>query len=116
MATKPMPTFQRRDKRLAALGEPVTYWPVQVSVGGTPMTFALHKTESGTYKVSDPVSGGGVMIVDGQYMGIRTSSEGYTLREIRQLAESQLQNLINHGVGPDKFKEVVETARKKAKP
>lgn len=79
---------------------------ITVQAGTTTHMLHLHKDNLWHWCVSDPVSGGRVLAVVGQYKGIRTSSKGYSLREIKNLALAQVQALIER-IGSDKFNSVV---------
>lgn len=99
------PTFQAllRDGTTA----PVEYTPLIVIAGSETHKLALHKNPHGIWAVSDPKSGAGVIrAVDGQYKGIRVSSRGLTLKEIRQLALADVENLIAR-IGSEKFNAVL---------
>ena len=66
----------------------------------------LHKDASGIWVVSDPVSGGQVLRVQGSYKGVPCSSYGMALRDIRGSAQAQIEALIER-VGSDRFNAIL---------
>jgi hypothetical protein len=100
------PTFTLRTKdggELPGIG----YSPLMVIAGTQAHRLALHKHPvMKHWTVSDPKSGCKVCTVNGQYRGIRVSSAGLTLREVRQLALADVENLIAR-VGSDNFNAVL---------
>ena len=69
-------------------------------------TLHLHRDSLGFWAVSDPVSGGKVLHVQGQYKGVPCSSNGMLLRDIRGLAHAQIEALIER-VGADRFNTIL---------
>lgn len=112
MATKPKLFFQPVNKNLKPFGEPVRYWPLIVISGSETYQFALHRNIADplSWTVSDPVSGGAVCHPGGQYRGIRVSSRGLSLAEIRPLALLDIEAMIAQ-VGYEKFNSVIAKAR-----
>lgn len=91
-------------------GEPIPYSPLMVIVGSEAHKLALHKNPHGHWVVSDPKSGAKVCDVNGQYKGIRVSSKGLSLRDIRQLALADADTIAQR-VGPDRFNEVLKNPK-----
>lgn len=97
-------TLRRKD----GSSELVDYTPLLIIAGSVPRKLALHKDSLGHWVVSDPVSGGCVVRhVTGQYRGVTVSSRGVTLREVRQLALTDVEGLIAR-VGAEKFNSVLD--------
>ncbi len=87
------------------------YWPIKVTVGNVAHTFALHRDDNGHYKVSDIKSGACVLArVTGLYKGIACSTKGFTLAEIKILAEVQVTMLADR-CGNAKFNAVVAAGK-----
>lgn len=85
----------------------VEYTPLIVISGSVTHKLALHQMpEIGNWVVSDPKSGAKVCVVDGQYRGIRVSSRGLSIRDVRQLALASVEALIQR-VGTEKFNAVL---------
>jgi len=103
-----MPTITLRTKTGAEIATVKSHLLV-AHAGSVTHTLHLHKSVHGHWTVSDPRTGGAVLHVNGQYMGITTSSAGYTLKEIKALAHSQIESLIER-IGSDKFNQVLATA------
>ena len=103
-----MPTIITR-RQDGTLNAPVKSHLVVVHAGTQTYTLHLHNDPLWGWRLSDPRSGGCVLTVDGLYKGIRTSSKGFTLREIRVLAFHQAEALIER-VGSDKFNAVLAKA------
>jgi len=103
-----MPTITLRTKNGDEIATVKSHLLV-VHAGSTTHTLHLHKSVHGDWRVSDPRTGGSLLHVRGQYAGFSTSSTGYTLKQIRALAHSQIEALIER-VGSDKFNHVLATA------
>jgi hypothetical protein len=98
----PKPTFTLRTKNGGEIAN-VGYSPLMVVAGNQAHRLALHRHPTlQHWTVSDPKSGFKICTVEGQYLGIRVSSVGLTLRDIRQLALAAVETLIAR-VGSDKF-------------
>ena len=82
---------------------------VVVHAGTQTYTLHLHNDPVWHWRLSDPRSGGVVLHVAGQFKGIRTSSKGFTLREIRVLAHQQVEALIER-IGSDRFNSTLAQA------
>lgn len=92
----------------------IPYRPLRVKVGTVDHVLALHRAhDSQDWVVSDPISGGRVLMVYDRYMGVRCS--GYLLKEAdaARKAEDQVLELVDR-VGVDNFNEVLATGRLKA--
>ncbi len=104
---KPTFTLRRRD----GVAEQVAYTPLMVIAGSEAHKLALHKDSLGHWVVSDPKSGAAVIRhVRGQYKGATVSSKGFTLKDIRQLALADVENLIQR-VGADRFNQVLSNPK-----
>jgi hypothetical protein len=87
--------------------EDVEYNPLMVIAGSTAHRLALHKNTKGVWMVADPVSGCVIIkAVQGQYQGVRVSSKGMALKEVRQLALAEVEFLISR-VGSEKFNAIL---------
>jgi hypothetical protein len=73
---------------------------------------ALHKDDWGTWKVTEPESGGLIVRVKNHYKGVPVSSRTLTLKAARALAMAQVDDLIER-IGTDSFNATL--ARAKAK-
>jgi hypothetical protein len=74
--------------------------------GSVTHTLHLHRDSLGFWVVSDPVSGGKVLHVTGQFQGLPVASKGMRLSEIRGLAFEQIESLIRR-VGSARFNEIL---------
>jgi hypothetical protein len=74
--------------------------------GSVTHTLHLHRDSLGFWAVSDPRTGGKVLHVLGQYKGVPCSSNGLLLREVRGLAQQQIDALIER-VGSDRFNAIL---------
>jgi len=91
----------------------IAYTPLIVIAGSETHKLALHKDADGVWCVADPKSGALVVkSVCGQYKGIRISSRGLTLKEVRQLAIADVELIISR-IGSTRFNDVLATGRLK---
>ena len=74
--------------------------------GAVTHTLHLHRDSLGFWAVSDPRSGGKVLHVVGHFKGMPVASNGMTLREIRGLAQRQIDALI-YRVGAERFNTIL---------
>jgi hypothetical protein len=74
--------------------------------GAVTHTLHLHKDSVGEWAVSDPLSGGKVLRVQGFYKGCPVSTKGLTIAEARGLAQTQIDDLIER-VGSDRFNAIL---------
>lgn len=96
---KPTFTLRHRD----GTSEQIEYTPLMVIAGSEAHKLALHKDNLGHWVVSDPKSGAAIVRhVSGQYRGITVPSKGLSLKDIRQLALADVENLIQR-VGSERF-------------
>jgi hypothetical protein len=87
--------------------EEVEYSPLMVIAGSTVHRLALHKSSNGVWMVADPKSGCVIIsAIQGQYRGIRVTSKGMTLKEVRQLALADVELLIGR-IGSERFNSVL---------
>jgi len=85
----------------------VAYTPLIVIAGTQTHRLALHKNASEVWIVADPRTGALLVgAVSGQYRGIRVSSRGLTLAEVRQLAIVDAEAIISR-LGSDRFNAVL---------
>jgi hypothetical protein len=85
----------------------VAYTPLIVIAGTQTHRLALHKNDSEVWIVADPRTGALVVgAVSGQYRGIRISSRGLSLAEVRQLAIADVEAIISR-LGSDRFNAVL---------
>lgn len=110
MATKLF--FQHVNKEGKPFGEPVRYWPLVVIAGSVTYRLALHRnlSDSLSWTVSDPVSGGAICHPGGCYNGIRVNSRGLNLKEVRPYALLEVEGIIAR-VGHEKFNSVLAKGR-----
>lgn len=86
------------------------YHPLLADLGDIKLRLALHKTDAGSWALSDPVSGVRILTVQGSYRGIRVNSTSMSAPEARKAARAQLFVLVE-GVGLDKFEKRLEEMR-----
>lgn len=91
------PTFRILTSSGIHDGRPTSYTPIKVDVGlPAEATFALHIDRvSGSWIVSDPITGGRMLKVVSTYKGMPVSSEGEQLSVAKRLAVSQLTQFIS---------------------
>lgn len=102
------PTFTAR--YASGKTEVFSYTPLIVISGSEVHKLALHKDGLGFWQVSHPTSGAMVCHVNGSWKGIRVASQGFSLKEIRQLAQSDVDAVINR-VGTEKFNQVLAAGK-----
>ena len=104
MAKKSVFILRRRD----GSNEEVAYSPLMVIVGDQAHKLALHRDPvMGEWVVSDPKSGAAIIRrVCGVWKGIRVSSKGLSLKEIRQPALADVDALVQR-VGSARFNEAL---------
>jgi len=107
---RPMKTFLILDRLTGARTLPVEYRPLKVTVGDTEHTLALHQS-AGYWRVSDPVSGGGVCAVGAWYRGMPVSSKGLGVREATAAARESVASLVSRNGGPDAWNARLAAAR-----
>ena len=96
-----MPTFTMRHKD--GTTEETKYTELMVIAGAQVHKLALHKTALGNWVVSDPKSGAAIVRnLSGWFKGCPISTRGFTLREVRALAQGEVDNLIAR-IGSDRF-------------
>lgn len=96
-----MPTFTLRRKD--GTTESAKYTELMVIAGTQVHKLALHKTALGNWAVSDPKAGAAIVRnIAGWHKGAPVSTRNFTLREVRALALSEVDNLIAR-VGADRF-------------
>jgi hypothetical protein len=100
-----MPTITLRRKDGSEI-ETVKSHLLVCHAGSVTHTLHLHRDSLGFWAVSDPRSGGKVLHVQGQYKGVPCSSNGMLLRDIRGLAQQQIDALIER-VGSDRFNTIL---------
>ena len=100
-----MPTITLRRKDGSEI-ETVKSHLLVCHAGTVTHTLHLHRDSLGFWAVSDPRTGGKVLHVQGQYKGVPCSSNGMLLREVRGLAQQQIDALIER-VGSDRFNKVL---------
>lgn len=100
-----MPTITLRRKDGSEI-ETVKSHLLVCHAGSVTHTLHLHRDSLGFWAVSDPRSGGKVLHVVGQFKGMPVASNGMTLREIRGLAQQQIDALIER-VGSDRFNAIL---------
>lgn len=100
-----MPTITLRRKDGSEISTAKSHLLV-CHAGPVTHTLHLHKDSLGFWVVSDPRSGGKVLHVQGQYKGVPCSSNGMLLRDIRGLAQAQIDALIER-VGSERFNKVL---------
>jgi hypothetical protein len=106
-----MKTFLILDRATGARTLPVEYRPLKVTVGDTEHMLALHQS-AGYWRVSDPVSGGGVCAVGAWYRGMPVSSKGMGVREATAAARESVASLVSRNGGPDAWNARLEAARR----
>jgi hypothetical protein len=100
-----MPTITLRRKDGSEI-ETVKSHLLVCHAGSVTHTLHLHRDSLGFWAVSDPVSGGKVLHVVGQFKGLPVASNGMTLREIRGSAHAQIEALIER-VGAERFNTIL---------
>lgn len=100
-----MPTITLRRKDGSEI-ETVKSHLLVCHAGSVTHTLHLHRDSLGFWAVSDPRSGGKVLHVQGQYKGVPCSSHGMLLRDVRWLAQQQIDALIER-VGSDRFNAIL---------
>jgi hypothetical protein len=110
MSTKHTFTITRTKDGKNQPAEEIEYTPMRVFVGGKRHILALHQLFPWGWIVSDPKSGGRVLQVHGTYKGIRVSSKGMTLADVKLAATSQVIALAAR-VGEEKFNQVLAEGR-----
>ncbi len=96
-----MPTFTLRRKD--GTTEETKYTELMVIAGTQVHKLALHKTPLGNWVVSEPKSGAAIVrSISGWHKGAPISTRGFTLREVRALAQGEVDNLISR-IGSDRF-------------
>jgi hypothetical protein len=105
-----MPSITMRRKDGSIIGE-VKSHIVVVTAGSTTHCLHLHKSPQDHWVVSDPRTGGMVLVVRGMYKGCPVSTKGFSLKEVRGMAHAQVEGLIE-AVGSDRFNAVLEGAGK----
>jgi hypothetical protein len=103
-----MPTITTRKQDGSVIATVKSH--IIITHAGT-QTYALHLHNDPVWgwRLSDPRSGGCVLHVAGQYKGIRTTTKGYTLKEIKALAFAQVEALIER-IGSDRFNSTLAKA------
>lgn len=104
-----MPTITLRRKDGSEI-ETVKSHLLVCHAGTVTHTLHLHRDSLGFWTVSDPQSGGKVLMVIGEYKGMPVSSKGLSLREVRGLAQAQMDALIER-VGSDRFNTIMANPR-----
>ena len=104
----PSITLKKSD---GAVIETVKSHLVEITAGTVTRCLHLHKGPQGHWVVSDPRTGGMVLVVRGMYKGCPVSTKGFSLKEVRGMAHAQVEGLIE-AVGSDRFNAVLEGAGK----
>ena len=87
------------------------YTKLVVIAGSVARTLALHKTPSGAWAVSDPVSGAAVVSkLIGTHKGVPCSTRGATIREARAAALAAVDRLIER-VGSEHFNKTLDNPK-----
>ena len=85
----------------------IAYPPLIVIAGTQTHRLALHKNDYEMWVVADPRTGALVVkSVAGQWRGIRVSSRGLSMTEVRQLAIADVEAIIAR-LGTDRFNAVL---------
>jgi len=103
-------TFLMLDRKTGSRTLPIEYRPLKVTVGEENHTLALHMV-AGEWKISDPVCGGGICMVENWYKGVPVSSKGLGVREAKIRAAQAIDRLVNRSGGPAEWNARLKNAR-----
>ena len=107
MPTKPTFTSLHRDGSRVEK----TYEKLVVIAGSTARTLALHKEPSGTWTVSDPVSGAAVVPhVTFYHRGMPCTSRGASVKEAIAAGLAAVEQLIER-IGSDRFNKALDNPK-----
>jgi hypothetical protein len=103
-------SFLMLDRKTGERTVPVEYRPLKITVGDVNHTLALHQV-AGEWRVSDPISGGAIVWVQGLYKGIPVSSKGLGVREATARARVCVGALVDRVGGPSEWNARLAHAR-----
>lgn len=106
-----MPTISMRRQDGTIIGQ-VKSHIVVVTAGAVTHCLHLHKSPQDHWVVSDPRTGGVVLVVQGMYKGCPVNTKGFALKEVRGMAHAQVELLIE-SIGSDRFNAVINAAHEK---
>ena len=108
-----MKTFFMRNENHEVFGEPVQYTPIIFICGDVAHRLALHRIASNApnkyrpWVISHPILGAKICRVTAYYKGCPVSSAGISIKDARNAAMFNLDQLCAR-IGSTKFNEVVQ--------